>query len=132
MLTLLAGIAAALGAAPLNYLLVKLLGRAAIPALGPALEETLKTGLALAIGASLVGVHSIFGLAEAAWELVFAAGKVKPALAAVAAHTFFGVLVSLTYARFGHTGLAWASGFLAHLTWNQIILSLHHFSNNKT
>lgn len=130
--TLLVGIGAALGAWPVNYLLVKGLGNRAVPVLGPAVEETLKTGLALLSDASLAGVHSVFGLAEGVWELVNGPGKVKPALAALAGHSFFGLLVSLTYTRYGHAGLAWASGFLAHLSWNQVILTLHHFSNNKT
>ncbi|KYH33851.1 hypothetical protein [Neomoorella mulderi] len=137
--TLLVGLMAALVAWAVNYVLLGLgfNNRAILTLLGPLGEEILKTGLALLTGTSLAGVHSVFGLAEAAWELAGAPPakgppKLKPALAAVAGHSFFGLLASLAYARSGRADVALATGFLAHLAWNQVILTLHSFLNYKT
>ncbi|MDN5327361.1 MAG: hypothetical protein PWP41_2057 [Moorella sp. (in: firmicutes)] len=140
--TLLVGLSAALCAWLLNRLLLYL-GVQGVPALlGPVIEETLKTGLALAAGASLAGVHSTFGLIEGLWELPgrpartprgaqaarvrgYPAAWIGPALAAWGGHSFFGLLVLLTYTRTGHSGTAWAVGLLAHLAWNRAVLALH-------
>ncbi|WP_406677468.1 hypothetical protein [Moorella sp. ACPs] len=130
--TLMTGLLAALVAWGVNYVLLglRLNNRAVLTFLGPLGEETLKTGLCLLTGASLAGVHAVFGCAEAAWELAGVSqakrqGKLKPALAAVAGHSFFGLLVSLAFARFGRADVALAAGFLAHLAWNRLILALH-------
>ncbi|WP_196768277.1 hypothetical protein [Neomoorella thermoacetica] len=137
--TLLVGFSAALCAWLLNRLLLHL-GVHGVPALlGPVIEETLKTGLALAAGASLAGVHSTFGLIEGLWELPagtppgapaapvrgYPGAWIGPALAAWGGHSFFGLLVLLTYTRTGHPGTAWAMGLLAHLAWNRAVLALH-------
>jgi len=90
---------------------------------GPLLEETLKTGLALAWGAPLTLVHITFGLVEGFFELKLK--KAGPALAAVAGHSLFGVVASLIWQNWGHAILAWAGGFILHLAWNLIILLLH-------
>lgn len=131
--TLMAGLLAALVAWGVNYVLLgpRLNNRAIfLTFIGPFGEETLKTGLGLLTGASLAGVHAVFGFAEAAWELAGTSpakkrGKLKPALAAVAGHSFFGLLVSLAFARSGRADIALATGFLAHLAWNRLILVLH-------
>ncbi|MBC7323714.1 MAG: hypothetical protein H5T99_00165 [Moorella sp. (in: Bacteria)] len=134
-----AGLLAALAALGLNHTLLKLrLGNGAtLVLLGPLGEETLKTGLSLWTGASLPGVHSVFGLVEGTWELASTprrerAGKLGPALAAVAGHSLFGLLAFLAYARYGGAGAAWLAGFLAHLGWNQLILAWHYFFQQKT
>ncbi|GEA14554.1 hypothetical protein E308F_07960 [Moorella sp. E308F] len=130
--TLMAGLLAALVAWGVNYVLLglRLNNRAILAFIGPFGEETLKTGLGLLTGASLAGVHAVFGFAEAAWELASTSpakkrGKLKPALAAVAGHSFFGLLVSLAFARSGRADVALATDFLAHLAWNRLILALH-------
>lgn len=133
--TLMVGFSAALSAWLLNRLLLNLRVHGVPFILGPVIEETLKTGLALTTGASLAGVHSTFGLIEGLWEL-FGANRaglghggtgtwMGPALAAWGGHSFFGLLVLLTYTRTGHAGMAWAMGLLAHLAWNRTVLALH-------
>lgn len=90
---------------------------------GPLVEETLKTGLALAWGAPLVLVHIIFGLVEGFFEL--RAYKSGAALAAVAGHSLFGAVASLIWQNSGQAIFTWAGGFILHLGWNLIIWLLH-------
>ncbi|MGI9860995.1 hypothetical protein SDD30_06375 [Moorella naiadis] len=133
--TLLVGFLAALVAGLWNQLLLGRRVRDVPAALGPFVEEALKTGLALITGTSLPGVHITFGLVEGLWELgrrPMAAGPERsnltrwgPALAALGGHTFFGWLAFQAYNRTGQPGLAWAVGFLAHLAWNRGVISLH-------
>ncbi|MDN5343975.1 MAG: hypothetical protein PWQ18_86 [Clostridia bacterium] len=137
--TVIAGLGAALAALALNYTLLRAQEnqRVVIALLGPVGEETFKTGLALLGGASLAGSHMIFGLAEGWWELAGrrrAAGRarLKPALAALAGHSLFGVVGAWAYVHSDQALIAWAASLFTHLLWNQLVLVLHHFSNNKT
>ena len=142
--TLLVGFLAALVAGLLNHLLLGQRVRKVPATLGPLVEETLKTGLALVTGVSLPGVHSAFGLVEGLWDLGRRPVKSGPdrgyftrwgpALAALGGHTLFGWLVFLAYNRTGQPGLAWAMGLLAHVAWNRGIISLHchAWRRNKT
>ncbi|WP_258360696.1 hypothetical protein [Moorella sulfitireducens (nom. illeg.)] len=130
--TVLAGILAAVAAWGINYALLEMgfRKRALLIYIGTLGEEILKTGMSFLMGVPLAGVHAVFGIVEAGWELSGASrgrgrGGLRPALAAVAGHTLFGLLASLALVRSGRADLALVIGFLAHLVWNRLVLYLH-------
>ncbi|NLW07975.1 MAG: hypothetical protein GX039_08405 [Clostridia bacterium] len=121
------GLLAALLALACNHILLRLWQRETVSLLlGPVIEETSKTGLALLAGVSLAGVHSVFGFAEGIWELVNRPGNIKPALAAWGVHSLLGFLVQITYIYSDQAILAWITGCLLHAGWNGLIFTLHH------
>ncbi|MBO8127089.1 MAG: hypothetical protein H0Z38_07625 [Firmicutes bacterium] len=83
----------------------------------PLAEEVAKTVAAVTIGAPLVTVHLLFGIAEVFWDLG-AGGKVLPALSSVLLHGLLGVV---TFQVWYWTG-TWLAGLLAaaagHYLWN--------------
>lgn len=132
--TITAGVLAAGTALVLNNLLLRLgPGRRPVFAfLGPLGEETLKTALSFIMGASLAGVHFVFGCVEGCWELAGSlrtkrGSYLKPALAAVAGHTLFGLAACGFWAATSRPEGALAGGLLIHVAWNRLILSLHYF-----
>lgn len=120
-----AGLIAALTAMQINRFLLNPAPVERVYLLGPAVEETLKTGLAFLAGGSFFIVHSAFGFTEGAWEYLKKNGSLKPALAAWATHSFLGLLVLITYNNTGNIIFAWLSGYLIHTLWNRTVLSLH-------
>lgn len=120
------GLLAALVALAANRILLHLWRGKTVPFLGPIIEESSKTGMALLAGVSLVGVHSVFGFVEGSWELMAKPGNLKPALAAWGVHSILGLLVHITYIYSSQGILAWATGCLLHAGWNRLILTLHH------
>jgi len=124
--SLVTGLIAAVLALLVNRCLLGLWYSKVISVLGPAVEEAIKTGLALLTGVSLAGVHSVFGLAEGVWELLNKPGSLKPALAAWGVHSLLGLLVYATYTYTGQAIFAWAIGSLVHITWNKLVIIIHH------
>ncbi|PRR73890.1 hypothetical protein [Neomoorella humiferrea] len=132
--TFAAGFLAAGTALVVNNLLLRLGpgGRPVLAFLGPLGEEALKTALSFMTGAPLAGVHFVFGCVEACWELTgsLRSGRgsyLKPALAAVAGHTLFGLAASAVLAATSRPEGALVGSVLVHMAWNRFILSLHYF-----
>ncbi|KJS15059.1 MAG: hypothetical protein VR69_15100 [Peptococcaceae bacterium BRH_c4b] len=119
-------IPAALAAAGLSWLtngFILRLGRGGLVYLAPAAEEVAKTGLALAVGASVPATHIFFGLLEALWD---GAGKKDVPAGAIAllSHTVFGLI---TFFVLHATGAVWPAltfAYLAHVGWNTLVLHL--------
>jgi hypothetical protein len=124
-----------------NRLARAVAGRAAVVFVAPGLEETLKTGAALALGAPVLAAHLAFGGLEAAYDLMAGArgGRAGPgsssasavatghrlgaALAGLLGHTLFG---ALTVVVAGATGGFWPAGvgaaYLVHVGWNALVM----------
>lgn len=99
-------------------------GRLRVVLLGPALEESAKTLLALKLGAWLPGVHLGFGLVEGLWEWLAGRGDRRSLLAAVLTHSALG---GLTWYVLGRTGSIWAAvglAWLVHTAWNGLVWRL--------
>ncbi|MGQ9557837.1 MAG: hypothetical protein ACUVTU_07760 [Desulfurispora sp.] len=99
-------------------------GRCRVVLLGPALEESTKTLLALALGAWLPGVHLGFGLLEGVWEWRAGRGDRRALLAAVLTH---GALGGLTWYVLGWTNSIWPAvlaAWLLHAAWNGLVWRL--------
>lgn len=114
-----------LGAAALAYLINRFalsrLGGQAVWLAIPALEESLKTGMALLAGASLPGTHLAFGVVEAVYEV--SGRRPSPAAAGLALMTH-GLLGLLTWALFLLSRsiiVAVASAILVHAGYNRFV-----------
>lgn len=119
-------IPAALAAAGLSWLtngFILRLGRGGVVYLAPAAEEIAKTGLAIAVGASVPATHILFGLLEALWD---GAGKkdIPAGLAALLGHTLFGLITYLTLLFSGSAVPALFFAYIAHMGWNTMVLYL--------
>lgn len=119
---------AALAAAVLSWLVngfVLRFGRFGIIYLAPAVEEVLKTGMALWLGALVPASHILFGLIEAVWDMAGRGRKgVYAGLAGVLGHTVFG-LITFFVLRLTHNALpALAAAYLTHMGWNLAVLYL--------
>ncbi len=122
-LTLAAGLAAAFIALVVNRWVVRGGNRAAVAALVPMVEETAKTGAALALGAPILATHTAFGLIEAAYDVI------KPSrvglfagLVGLAGHLAFGLTAWLVYNRYRSGAAAVAAATLVHTFFNAVII----------
>lgn len=119
MTFLLAGLMAAGFCWLLNGHLAGVFGRFWMVIPGPALEELLKTGISLLLGADILAGHLVFGAVEALRDLQGGkTGDILAAAASLAGHGFFGLLAATVYVK---TGLLWVAVVLpliAHFLWN--------------
>ncbi|MBS3975718.1 MAG: hypothetical protein KGZ75_03185 [Syntrophomonadaceae bacterium] len=124
MLILVGSLAAALAFA-VNRWLISRFGNRAILFLVPAVEEMLKTGLAVAAAVPIWPVHLVFGLMEMAYEL--RSGVRLPGLTAglvaVAGHAAFGAVALYVTGITGFWPGGWAAATAAHLAWNRWVLA---------
>jgi len=130
--------AAALLAAALAYATNRsaqaLGGRTAVVFVAPALEESLKTGAALLVGAPVLWTHLCFGLIEALYDVASPASgpgrsrALGAAAAGLAGHALFGAVTVAGAAAVAVTGslAAWAPGvvlaYLVHVGWNGLVM----------
>ncbi|MDD4169639.1 MAG: hypothetical protein PHD36_05180 [Desulfotomaculaceae bacterium] len=93
--------------------------------LAPFQEEAVKTFPAIYMGVSIFFIHVLFGAVEAVWEIFsccrngFFAG-----LAALASHSAFGFITASTYALYDASLPAIFAGYLAHISWNYVVMLL--------
>jgi hypothetical protein len=95
------GLAAAAIAYYLNWRFLRAAGKRAMWLAVPALEETLKSGLAALTGASLFATHVVFGAVEAAYEVSGARPSRTAALLSLVTHALFGAMTQVFSARSG-------------------------------
>jgi len=130
ILSLLAGLLAAGGAWAANGLLVPAAGAKGIAFLTPLLEETAKTAVALALRASILWTHVVFGLIEALVELRRRGLKgLSAGWLGLASHSVFGLITSWFYSRNGFLP-ALAPAYLAHAAWNMAVI-VHSRRHNR-
>lgn len=119
-------IPAALGAAGAAWLangkLMYSYGNRAVIYLGPAVEETLKTGLAVLVGAPILLTHVFFGLFEGLWEYTTCRRGKIAAVASILTHLVYGLIALMVYGLLGIIPAILAA-YLAHLLWNYWLLS---------
>ncbi|NPV92635.1 MAG: hypothetical protein HPY50_17855 [Firmicutes bacterium] len=86
----------------------------------PMLEEALKTGLALSLGAQVVLCHAVFGAVESIYEIWW---KKKTAAggAAFVSHLLFGIVTVELYRWWGVWPLAIIGAAAVHTTWNGLV-----------
>ena len=122
-LSLVAGLLAAFIAVVVNRWAVLGGRRVAVAALVPLVEETAKTGAALALGAPIIAAHAVFGLTEAVYDAV------KPSrhglvagLVGLIGHLGFGLAAGLVYAHYNSGPAAIASATFLHAVFNAAII----------
>jgi hypothetical protein len=121
---LLAGTLAAGIAYLINRQVVRQLGPGAIGSVIPVVEEVLKTGLAIILGASILGAHLIFGVIEGAYDLITGGEhRAWAGVISVVSHFIFG-LVTLTVSTNLGVLPAVAISITIHAGWNIIIIKL--------
>jgi predicted phage tail protein len=112
---------AALVSWAVNGKLITAFGNKAVIFIGPAVEESFKTGLAWFLGAPLIISHVVFGIAEAIWELItYKRGKLA-AVFAVGSHLFYGLVTILVAGKAGIL-LALIVAYTVHMLWNYWVL----------
>jgi hypothetical protein len=107
-----------------NRQVVQRMGPVAISSVIPVVEEVLKTGLAIILGASILGTHFIFGIIEGIYDyLTGGKGKTWAGVISVVSHFVFG-LVTLTVS--GSLGIlpAVVLSTTIHAGWNAIIIKI--------
>ncbi len=136
--TALAALAAA-GAAYLgNRFARRFVGTAAIVLLAPGLEESLKTGAALLLGAPVLAAHLAFGGLEAAYDLfvgwrvrrgrhgelagLFSARRAGAAVSGFLGHALFGALTVAVAGASASWPLGVAAAYLVHVGWNALVM----------
>jgi len=130
-----------------NRLSRSLADRVAVVFVAPGLEETLKTGAALTLGAPVVVTHVVFGGIEAAYDLLAGAlapgvaaragrGPARPrpvaavafgrragaALAGLVGHALFGVLTVAVARAAGWWPAGVGAAYVAHVGWNALVM----------
>lgn len=119
-MTSVASLVALLVAAALNFAGGRLLGEN-YPVYGaPVVEEAAKTISAIALGAPLMPVHLLFGVAEVFWD-VGAGGKILISLSSLLLHMVVGFV---TFWIWYFSGLWWvglAAGIIVHYRWNNLV-----------
>ncbi|MDD2400886.1 MAG: hypothetical protein PHI90_05830 [Clostridia bacterium] len=129
---LVAGIFAASLAWVVNRLAIKYFGEYSIIWVIPLLEETIKTGVALLSGTSLVLTHGIFGCIEAIHDYYFSRkwGLVA-GVSSVVSHLLYGWLTIWIYDNI----LSWVASVVLvgslHTFWNFIMIKLFSYVIKK-
>jgi len=118
-----AGIISALLSYICNKWVLKKQGNVGLIVVVPFIEEATKTGSAIIIGTSIVGVHFVFGIIEGVYDIVNSSKSIGKwaALASIISHSIFGFATYLSlkagYSIYWGIFLAW----LIHSTWNWYI-----------
>lgn len=120
ILALFSGLLAAGVAWLINGWAANAYGQRAVIFIGPGVEELLKTGLALLLGAPILLSHLTFGLAEAGWEVASYRRGTVAAVFALLSHGIYGWITEILAA----TGLllALATSCALHMLWNHWVL----------
>ena len=119
----LAGLTAAAAAWLINRYLVSRGGDKAVIWFVPPLEEVLKTGSSLLIGASIPLAHGVFGLLEAVHDyLASPRWGLWAGLSSIATHYFLGIWTVLFYNYYSSWFWAILSASLLHTLWNLIMV----------
>ena len=119
-----ASIVAALISYLVGRLLLKILGKAAVPLVNPLVEELSKSSAALIwpqVG--FVFVHLGFGLIESVKEFSRPSG-VTAAVLSIITHSFFGGLTAFVYRFTGSFMAAVSAAGLVHMLYNTFIYDL--------
>lgn len=117
---LLSGLAAALLSWLINGRVVTAYGDNGVAFVGPAVEEGLKTGLAILFGAPLLVAHMVFGLIEAGWEL-YTYRRIPAGLIAFFSHGIYGWVTKIV-ADHGGLILGLLAGYGVHVLWNYWVI----------
>ena len=126
VLSLVAGLLAALLSYGLNSRALKILGDKAVTFGAPIFEEFLKTGLALLLGGSILVSHITFGVVEAIYDYYKNRGLLGTlsAGAGLLSHSIFGYITVLA-PRLGKSPvLGITLALLAHIAWNYGIINM--------
>lgn len=113
-----AGFGAAGLAYGLNWLVLRRVGGKGLWLVIPALEEGLKTGVAILLRTSLPLAHTFFGLVEAGYELRGPRPSVQAAFLALITHAAFGLTTGWLVARGGGPGPAVLAAATVHTLFN--------------
>ncbi|MDP3487097.1 MAG: hypothetical protein Q8S19_04090 [Bacillota bacterium] len=106
-----------------NRLGQKTLGRVAKALFSPFVEEMLKTLLALLFAASVLLVHTAFGIVEAITDVRHSRRPITTAALAVATHILFGAVTVLGRRYFSiYAGIS--ASVLLHMLWNSYVYDL--------
>jgi hypothetical protein len=98
-------------------------GLAEVIWIGPAMEETGKTYLAVWMGAAVWWVHILFGLIEGVWDIWSGAPHgIGAALISVIGHGIFGLLTVWGAAIFSDWWAGVLLGTGAHILWNSYVV----------
>lgn len=92
--------------------------------LAPLVEEASKTAAAVLFGGDILLTHLAFGAVEGFWEYFNRRNGYYAGLAALASHSIFGFVTLYVYRFYDVLPPALISGFLAHITWNCLVLEL--------
>lgn len=123
MWAILAGLLAAVASWLANGQIADRFGPRGIVYLVPAVEELSKTLLALAFNSSVFLSHAVFGTVEAVYDtLVTRKTGVWAGLASYLGHMAFGLITLGLYRLSGYALIGLTGGYLAHLTWNWLVL----------
>lgn len=121
----LAGLAAAAVAWFINRYLVSHGGDKAVIWLVPPLEEILKTGSALLIGAAIPLVHAVFGLLEAIHDyLASSRWGFWAGISSIVTHFLLGLGTVFFYRLLSSWFWAIFAAMLLHILWNLIMIGV--------
>lgn len=121
MIEVTCGIVSALIAYVFNRILIKWQKENSIVFIIPLVEEVSKTIIAILIGGSIIGVHVIFGIIEAIYDLLHTKNKNAAPIAAILSiisHSIFGIISYYIYLWTGWLVLAIIIATIIHSTWN--------------
>lgn len=125
MINWLAGISAAAVAWIINRFLVAKGGERAVIWLVPPIEEFLKTGLALLLGAVIPLTHGVFGLLEAIHDYLNSPRwGLWAGLSSIITHFFLGWFTLMLYRLFPSWLVAMVLAAVLHIFWNLLIIRL--------
>lgn len=119
---LMAGLSAAAFAYVVNRYLVNRFGANTIVFITPILEEGLKTGLAVFLGAAILPVHVVFGLVEGIYDLKTSRVGIMAGLMSTIWHTVFGLLTVLVANLMGNLVYGLLAAIFVHYVGNSIVV----------
>lgn len=120
------GLAAAILSYIINTKALKLLGPKAIIYVAPIIEESLKTGLAVIFGGSIIVAHMTFGIVEAIYDFFNNRGSSAffAGMAGALSHTLFGVITILSFRCSGSIITAMIFAIAVHMLWNRLVTGI--------
>lgn len=126
LMSTIAGLLAAYVSYFLNGRALKLLGEDAVTYGAPVIEETLKTGLAIAAGGGILFSHITFGLVEAAYDIFKNRGILQytAGIAGLISHAVFGIITVYVWRFFGSPLVGVAIAIIIHMLWNHMIIHI--------
>lgn len=117
-----AGIIAAVAAWQINKIIIKYWGDRGTIWITPGVEELLKTGASLILGADLIFTHGFFGFIEAVYDLKTSRKKGRSAaLASLLGHLAFGTAANAGLVFYQSVWAAIIYGTMGHMAWNVLV-----------